>query len=303
MSQQKKTVFNIQKFCVNDGPGIRTTVFLKGCMLRCKWCHNPESKSPHPQIMLYRSKCIGCGDCVEACQAGLHSFAEDGKHNILRDSCTLCGRCVEACTGALEICGKDMTADEIIEQVMADEAFYKNSGGGMTLSGGDPLYCPGFTAELLRKAKEKGLHTCVETSGYAKPDDIRQIAQYTDLFLWDVKETDEKRHIEYTGVSNRPILDNLSLLESVGAKVVLRCPIIPTYNDRQEHLYAIGELAQRLSCVQRVEVEPYHPLGASKSEGIGVEYEIADIGFPDDQTVKEWIAAISSRTNKKVCKA
>jgi len=303
MNELKRVVFNIQKCCVNDGPGIRTTVFLKGCMLNCLWCHNPESKAVKPQLMLHQNKCIGCLECVKACTLGLHSFSDDGSHFIDREKCAACGNCADACVGALEICGKEMTVPEIIKEVMKDKAFYDNSGGGVTLSGGDPLLTPDFTLALLKAAKEQGLHTCIETCGHAKWEDVQRLIPYVDIFLWDVKETDSALHKQFTGVPNERILTNLHSLSEAGAHIILRCPIIPGYNDRRDHLEAIGELAQKLNGVLQIEVEPYHPLGASKSADIGKEYPLPDISFQKDETVKEWIDIISKKTSKTVKKA
>ena len=303
MSELTHIIFNIQRFSVNDGPGIRTTVFMKGCMLNCLWCHNPESKSPRPQLMLTPRQCIGCGECVRVCPKALHSFAADGTHLIDRGSCTGCGTCAQECIGALELCGKEMAADEIIKEVMKDLPFYKNSGGGMTVSGGDPLFAPAFTLELVKKAKEAGLHVCIETSGFSKWENIEALIPYVDLFLWDVKETDSARHREYTGVPNEQILDNLRKLDDAGAKTVLRCPVIPGYNDRSEHFAAIAALAESLKNVQEINVEPYHPLGQSKSEAIGKEYALAGLTFPKEEVVKEWMAEVQKGTKIGVKKA
>jgi len=303
MEEMKNLVFNIQKFSINDGPGIRTTVFLKGCMLNCIWCHNPESKSPHPQLMLNEKLCIGCGECRKVCPKGLHSVGENGEHLIDRENCAACGTCADGCVGALEISGKEMTVEEILKEVMKDKIFYDNSGGGMTVSGGDPLMKPKFTLELFKAAKEKGLHTCIETSGFAKWEDIEAMLPYVDLFLWDVKESDSARHKEYTGVPNERILENLHKLNEAGAGIVLRCPIIPGFNDRKEHLEFIGALAEELEHVIKVDVEPYHPLGKSKCEAIGKKYPLEELTFPADETVKEWISLISAGTTKPVQKA
>ena len=303
MEDMKHIIFNIQKFSVNDGPGIRTTVFMKGCMLNCIWCHNPESKSIRPQVFLNPRRCVGCGECIKACPHSLHAFSEDGTHTIDRQKCVFCGSCVDACIGALEMSGKEMTVDEIIAEVMKDKTFYDNSGGGMTVSGGDPMLHPAFTLALLKAAKEKGLHTCIETSGFAKWEDVEALIPYVDLFLWDFKESDPVRHKEFTGVSNERILDNLHRLDAAGGKVVLRCPLIPGYNVRDEHLSAIASLANELTHVVRIDVEPYHPLGKSKSEAIGETYALADMTFPPDSDVKEWIAAIAEKTNVPVQKA
>jgi len=303
MSEPKSLVFNIQKFSINDGPGIRTTVFLKGCMLNCLWCHNPESKSPKPQLMFHEQRCIGCGSCLKVCPNGVHTMGENGEHLIDRTKCTACGKCAEACVGALEIVGKEMTVEEVLKEVIKDKVFYDNSGGGMTVSGGEPLMHPEFTLALFKAAKEKGLHTCMETCGCVKWDIIEAMVPYVDLFLWDVKETDSERHKEYTGVSNELILENLHKLNAAGGKIVLRCPIIPGYNDRTEHLQAIGALAEELENVQRVDVEPYHPLGKSKSEGLGKTYPLEELTFPAEEVVKAWIAVISAGTVKPVQKA
>ena len=301
MADIKGTIFNIQKFSVNDGPGIRTTVFLKGCMLDCIWCHNPESKSPKKQLMLSESRCIGCGKCVKACPSSLHSF--DNGHRIKRELCSACGACAEACVGALELVGRETGVEEVIAEVMKDELFYKNSGGGITLSGGEPLMQHGFSLALLKAAKEKGLHTCIETCGFAKWEHIEALIPYVDIFLWDVKETDDSLHRRYTGVSNGKILENLRRLNAAGAEIILRCPIIPGLNDREEHLKKIAALAEELSGVRRVDIEPYHPLGKSKSEALGADYALGDLSFAEESAVESWISLISEKTSKPVGKA
>ena len=303
MSDTTRIIFNIQKFSLNDGPGIRTTVFMKGCMLRCIWCHNPESKSPKQQLMLYGSRCIGCRACEQVCPQNLHSFTEDGVHKIRREMCAACGVCADACVGALEIVGKPMCAEEIVQAVLRDKPFYDNSGGGMTLSGGEPLLTPAFTLEVLRLAKENGIHTCIETCGYAPWEDIEALLPYVDIFLWDFKESDDARHKEYTGVSSVRILENLRKLNNAGAQIILRCPIIPGCNDREDHLLAIAALAEELDGVQRVDVEPYHPLGQSKSEGIGEVYPLDGLGMTEAERAAEWISVIASATSKPVHKA
>ena len=303
MNEKRAVVFDIQRFSLNDGPGIRTIVFLKGCPLNCLWCHNPESKSQKSELMLYLAKCIGCGDCVSACADGLHSFGADGQHIIDRKQCRQCGACEAACSGAIKLCGKPMSVDEVLREVMKDSVFYANSGGGLTISGGEPLMQADFTLALLKAAKESGIHTAIETSGYAKWEVIDSLADYVDLFLWDVKESDSDRHKTFTGVDNTLILSNLHRLNDRGAKVVLRCPIIPGCNDRKEHLEAIGRMAEELSCVERVDIEPYHPMGKSKAEALGREYPLDDLTFPSDEAVKEWCEAVSRWTTKAVAKS
>ena len=296
------TVFNIQRFSVNDGPGIRTNVFLKGCMLDCIWCHNPESKSPRPVLSLTEKLCIGCGECARVCQKGLHTL-QNGVHVIDREVCIGCGECVENCGGALELLGEEMTVEEILTEVLRDKVFYETSGGGMTVTGGDPLYRASFTKELLKAAKEAGLHTCIETSGYAKWELLEALIPYTDIFLWDVKETDSALHKRFTGVENTLILENLHRLDQAGASVILRCPLIPGCNARPEHLSAIAQLANELKNVLRIDVEPYHPLGKGKCESVGLSYPMGDLEMPPESTVQGWIAAIAAETKVPVQKA
>lgn len=195
-------VFNIQKFCLQDGPGIRTTVFLKGCPLHCAWCHNPESHSEKSCVLYDKEKCVGCGKCGETCQNGAHAFTTE--HTVDREKCITCGACVKACDNdALELVGKEMSVDEVLSEVLKDRAFYENSGGGLTLSGGEPLLQFDFSYEVLRQARLNGINTCVETCGFTSTEKITKIAQVTDVFLYDWKLTDDELHKRYTGVSNQ----------------------------------------------------------------------------------------------------
>jgi len=296
----KATVFDIQRFSLHDGPGIRTTVFLKGCPLNCLWCHNPESKHGISELMFYKKRCIGCYDCISACPLGAHYLSEKGEHIINKDLCVVCGKCAEACTGALEMCGKEMTPEEVMAEVMKDMPFYKNSGGGLTVSGGEPLIKEDFVYALLEIAKSQGINTAIETSGYASPKTVERLAELTDLFLFDIKESDPIKHKEYTGVDNTCILENLRRLSEKGARTVLRCPVIPGYNDRQDHFEAVGRLADELSSVERVDIEPYHPLGESKAEALDREYPFWGMKSPDDETVRGWCASVSGYTSKRV---
>jgi len=300
MKDIKATVFDIQRFSLHDGPGIRTTVFLKGCPLNCVWCHNPESKTKSPELMLYENSCVGCGECVAACDIKLHSFT-DGKHVIDRLSCRKCGKCANSCVGgALTVSGRDMTVCEVISEVMRDKAFYDNSGGGVTVSGGEPLMQTDFCVELLSLAKEQGITTAIETSGFGKWENIERLSNCVDYFLWDYKETSPERHREYTGVDNTLILDNLCRLDSLGASIVLRCPIIPGLNDRDEHFRGIANVVNRHSSIIRAEIEPYHSLGKSKAVAIGKDYPLADIKSVAKDDAAVWQAAISKYTDKKV---
>ena len=297
------TIFNIQKFCINDGPGIRTTVFLKGCPLNCLWCHNPESKLTRQEMFFNASKCIGCGGCAAVCARGCHSLTEAG-HCYDRSGCVVCGACAEVCpAGVMELTGREATVEEVLAEVEKDAVFYRNSGGGMTLSGGEPMLQFDFSLALAGAAKEKGLHVAMETCGYAPAEQYQTMAQFVDLFLFDYKLADPELHKKYTGVSNERILSNLQLLDSLGAKTVLRCPIIPGINDTADHFAGIARTADSLTHILGIDIEPYHPLGAGKSALLGKEYPLDDQIFPKDETVEEWIRVIAAQTRVTVKKA
>jgi pyruvate formate lyase activating enzyme len=249
-------VFSIERGATHDGPGLRTTVFFKGCPLRCVWCHNPESLSFSPE----------------------EYHLDDG----------------------VEIKGTEKTVEEIMRIVRKDKIFFQKSGGGLTLSGGEPLAQIDFARSLLQAVKSEGIHTCVETSGYVQTDALLSVAPYVDLFLYDYKESDDQRHKKYTGVSQKLILDNLSVLNDAGAKIILRCPVIPGYNDSPAHFSAISQTANTYRQIICVHIMPYNPMGASKAKRLGREYKIPDIGFPSDEQVQGWIQTISAKTKTPV---
>ena len=294
-------VFDIQKFSIHDGPGIRTTVFLKGCPLRCAWCHNPESKDGGYELSFSRDKCIGCGSCFKACPNGCHVMEGD-THTLLRGRCEQCGICTEACyAGALELVGKTMTVDEVLAEVLKDKSFYDNSGGGMTISGGEPLAQSRFTELLLNRAKDENLHICIETSGYCRSEYLSSLVSKVDIFLFDYKATDPEIHRTYVGVDNRLILKNLEFLNDAGAGLHIRCPVIPGINDDDEHLHGIADIANRFPNIRQVDVLPYHRLGVGKSERIGKEYPLSDSQTSvDDDTADRWVEVISELTDTPV---
>lgn len=260
-------VTKIQKFCTHDGPGIRTTVFLKGCPLRCVWCHNPETQSPRMEFFSSPQFCLGCGACVEACPAGVHHFTPE--HQIDRRHCIGCMACAEACpSGALEPCATLLSTDEIIAEVMKDRAFYGTSGG-LTLSGGEPLIHGRDILPLLRAAKEANITTAIETCGVFDPSLLADIVPLTDLFLWDVKDTDPLRHQQNTGGALDSVLANLHLADALGAKTRLRCILLAGMNLNTAHLTALAELYHSLQHCEGIELLPYHTHGDSKNVQLG----------------------------------
>ena len=292
-------VFDIQRFSLYDGPGVRTVVFLKGCPLRCIWCHNPEGLSAKPQILFDPSRCIGCMDCVDACRSGCHE--RHGQTHIFdRSRCVACGACgVQCCTGALSLAGVEMDPEAVMEQVLRDRDVYLSSGGGLTLSGGEPFAQAEFAIGILHLAKAVGIHTAVQTSGYAPADVMRQAVAFTDLFLYDYKATDPVLHQKLCGVSNEQILANLELLDRAGAKVILRCPIVPGQNDDLSHIRGIGAVAAAHGCVKEVHLEPYHRLGLDKADRLGMA-DIFDTEPPKSEAMERYRRYIQDLCGKPV---
>jgi glycyl-radical enzyme activating protein len=290
-------IFDIQRFAIHDGPGIRTTVFLKGCPLRCLWCGNPESISAEPSISYLPEKCVACGACVKVCCHGALSVDAAGKAVLDRERCTRCGDCGPACAPkALEVVGRNATVGEVLRVVLRDQAYYEESGGGMTLSGGEPLAQPEFAEELLCDAKSKDLHCCVETSGYAAWEDIERLRGFVDYWLYDYKETDPRLHLKYTGVPQAPVLANLKRLYATGAKILLRCPMIPQHNARQEHLDGIVKLSRELPKLEGVELLAYYDLWRAKLTRFGLPSRISEsVKPPDRATVNSWTDYLSQR--------
>jgi glycyl-radical enzyme activating protein len=295
-------VFAIERTSLHDGPGLRTTVFLKGCPLHCLWCHNPESQSFSTELYFYYEKCLRCGICVPVCPENRHTISS-GEHEIKRINCLGCGECVGACPySALELKGEKMDVAAVIAAVEQDRDFYETSGGGMTVSGGEPLAQFEFTNHLLSLSKERGIHNCLETSGFAPTEKLIKIKDSVDIFLYDFKESDPHRHLQYTGVDNTLILKNLFELDRLGSEIILRCPIIPGMNDRLSHLQEIAKLAEKLENILEINIMPYHPFGKSKSKRIGKVYPLEGVDFVEKAQVDRWIAFIKENTDVPVKK-
>lgn len=286
---EEGVIFDIQRSSFHDGPGIRTTVFLKGCPLECAWCHNPEAVAPARQLFFFAERCRLCGACARVCPNGVHRIA-DGVHAIDYARCALCGACVEACTQrSLKIVGTTKGVDDIMAVVMADMDFYRNSGGGVTLSGGEPLLQFSFALKLLRRCRAQGVHTCVETSGYVSSGRFAKALPYIDLLLFDYKATSEAEHRRFTGVSNNLILYNLDLASRAGTAITLRCPIIPGVNDNDDHFLGIRFLDTRYPLLRGIELLPYHAMGNNKRPAIGAPVTFPDLGTTPPDVAQGWL--------------
>jgi pyruvate formate lyase activating enzyme len=272
-------IFDVKKFSINDGPGIRTTVFFQGCPLACPWCHNPEGRSAEPVLMYRASRCTLCGECVKVCKR--NAIRIDGRVITDRSRCNNCGKCTEACyQGAREISGHRVSVEEVMAQVERDRPFYEQSGGGVTFSGGEPLMQPRFLMKLLRSCREAGISTAVDTSGCCTWDDLDDIRGMVDLFLYDLKLMDETRHRAAVGVTNKQILENLSCLSSAGHALYVRIPLIPGINDDEANLRQSGEFLAGLRGVTGVELMGYHEIGLAKYEALDLPYTLKDTKPP-----------------------
>ncbi len=286
------TIFDIQRFAVHDGPGIRTTVFCKGCPLACAWCHNPESIRREPDLSYVPERCIRCGCCLEACLQQAHRI-EDEVHTLDRERCVVCGACANECPAeALEIVGREITVEEAMREIEADRPFYESSGGGMTLSGGEPTAQFAFARDLLAEAKRRGIHTCLDTCGLTAWERLAALLPPVDLFLYDIKDTDPQRHRRFTGVGNEEIIANLHRLSEAGARIILRCPMIPNVNADDEHLARIAELAVALPAIEEVHLLPYHGLGRSKHARLGTVRPELPAQAPSEADVEGWLARL-----------
>lgn len=294
----KSYVIDVQRCSIHDGPGIRTTVFLKGCPLKCKWCHNPESQCFEQELSFNQSRCTSCGLCQTVCTNNVHSIV-NGVHTVDYSQCLHCEHCVEVCpTKALSIIGKDMTPQEVFDIVKKDEIFYAQGNGGITISGGEALSHIEFCLNLLKLCKEKGYHTCIETSGFATRNAVEKVLPYVDLFLYDFKVSNEQDALKYIGCSLESIKSNFKYIYKQGKDIVLRCPIIPQVNDTKEHFNAIGEMTLNYPNLIGAELLPYHNFGTSKAENIGKEVNY--FTPPTDTQKQEWIEYFNKNGYNKV---
>lgn len=284
-------VFNLMRFCLHNGPGIRTTVFLKGCPLACDWCQNPEGQSPKQEVAYFLERCIVCGDCIRACPENALQLSD----HVVRDPelCRLCGTCVEACqAGAREVVGRSMSVPEVLAEIMRDEVFFDESGGGVTISGGEPLTQAAFVEALLIGCRERRIHTALDTCGFASPSVLRRVSEYVDLFLYDLKLMDSEQHQRYTCAKNDLILANLNMLAESGKAVIVRVPVIPGINDTAENIEALSRFLLPLG-LQDIDLLPYHRIGTGKYERLRMTYTLRQVVPPTAEHVDSIAARLT----------
>ena len=286
-NQMKGYVFNIQKYTIHDGPGIRTEIFLKGCPLKCKWCSNPESMGIHPEVGVYSSRCIGidkCGCCLKVCpELNKGTLVAEGNHisGINRNVCLGCLKCADACpSNALMVWGKSLTVESVMKTILSDSEFYEKSGGGVTISGGEPLVQWGFTFELLKECRKNNIHTCLESSLHVRPEILEQSYPVTDMIFTDIKHMNSEKHREYSGVGNELILNNITKTVEANKQLIIRIPVIPGHNNSEENIKATARfISDRLgNRVTQVQLLPFRQLGVEKYGSLGMHYGMN--GFP-----------------------
>ena len=287
-------VADIRRLTIHDGPGVRDTVFVKGCPLHCLWCHNPESISPRPQLLFRSRLCVNCGTCAELCPQKVHAFTESG-HVLNRGNCLSCGKCAEECLpGALNLCGTTLAAEEVVQSVLRDKAFFLNSGGGVTLSGGEPLLYPGFTAEVFRLLKEEGIPTALDTCGAVPFAAFEKVLPWTDRILFDIKGMDPERHARNTGRTNEGILENLSRLGRLNIPVEIRMPVVPGHNDDPAEFARAGEFLKNVAAVVAIRLLPWHR-AEGKYDLCGMEDPMPETETPSAEAL-EALAAVLRRS-------
>lgn len=294
LKSQKATLFNIQRFSLNDGSGIRTTVFFKGCNFKCAWCHNPESFSSVPQISVDHNKCTNCRKCETACENKVHIF-NNNSHTINEEACTHCLSCVDICPSkAISVIGKEWTIEETVSECMKDKMYYQKDNGGVTFSGGEATLQYDFLLELAKSLKELGIHTCLETNGALSSKKLTELSKYIDVFLFDFKHYDDNLHKKYIGSSNKIVFESLQLLGKLNKNVVLRCPIIPNINDCDQHFDMINSLKQKYKNISKVELMPYHSIGTSKWNNLSMDYSLEKTVVPDEAMIEKWKSKIKN---------
>lgn len=296
---QRGIVTNIQRFSIHDGPGIRTTVFLKGCNLRCFWCHNPETLKPKAELQIFPDRCIGCGVCFDRCPQGAH-VAANGSRLFRRELCVACGTCVETCYAqSLVLVGESKTVEEVVEEVLRDRPFYERSDGGVTLSGGEPLLQLAFSRAILARCKEENLHTAIETAANFPWERVEAILPVTDLVMMDIKLMDADKHRAATGVSNERILDSARRLGQSGKPLIVRTPVVPGVNDQEDEIAAIAAFVATLPNLLYYELLPFHPMARGKYESLDMDYGAQSLKSPSKERM-EVLADVARRVDIEV---